>query len=183
MAETLPETQKAAAQLLLARMYAYNEQWSEVQEYCNRLTNSGLYSFSNPKYIFNQKENHEIIWGGFRAARPIVGSYLHPLLYREVLILNAISAYRSGNMQMAIEPISVLKDAFGEEPVTQVDNSVILDTCEKTLPGTGVLYPYYRMLEGTISNVSNFTAPKNYLLPIPQTAMNSNPNLQQNVGY
>lgn len=181
--QQLPSTQKAAAQLLLGKMFAYDEQWTQAQEYCYRLINDAQFALDDyPQTVFNQLDSREIIWGGIRAVRPIAGNYLHPLLYREVLILEVIAALRSSNIAMAVDSLNRLKTAFGEEPVTQADNATILAVCEKVLPGTGALYPYYRILGGTI-NVSGFTAPTNHLLPIPQAAMNTNPSLMQNPGY
>ena len=177
--QTLPADEARAACLLAAKMYAYNGQWAEVQDCTRRLIDEGRYSLSaDPASVFTQAAGTEIIWGGVQ-----VGSlYVHPLLYREAVLLYALSSMQLGDMMRATDSANQLLAAYGQSPMDYISASSLLELCRMALPGTGALYPYYRLLEGQI-DVPGFSAPKNYYLPIPVSVMASNPSLSQNPGY
>ena len=160
-------------------MYAYNGQWAEVQDCTRRLIDEGRYSLSaDPASVFTQAAGTEIIWGGVQ-----VGSlYVHPLLYREAVLLYALSSMQLGDMMRATDSANQLLAAYGQSPMDYISASSLLELCRMALPGTGALYPYYRLLEGQI-DVPGFSAPKNYYLPIPISVMASNPSIPQNPGY
>ena len=66
----------------------------------------------------------------------------------------------------------------------EVDYTVsdLMQHAQNVLQGTGQLYPYAKILEGSF-DVSGFDANKNRLLPIPMRALETYPSLQQNKGY
>lgn len=123
-------------------------------------------------------ESKEVIYGDFYAD----GKYIHPLLYKEVLIMAAYANFKMGTINKALQFVNELLASYGmaHTDVTLIENKII--DLSSNLYGTGQLYPYARLFSMKF-RADGFETPKNWFLPVPESALLSCPNLQQNPGY
>ena len=104
-----------------------------------------------------------IVWGGYTNVTSEPIETINSLTYDEVSLMKSIASLKLGK---------------------EVDYTVsdLMQHAQNVLQGTGQLYPYAKILEGSF-DVSGFDANKNRLLPIPMRALETYPSLQQNKGY
>ena len=102
------------------------------------------------------------------------GTYIHPVLLREVYLMAAIAYSQTGREMEATEIKNILNEAFSIEG-TEWKEYINL------LQGTGSAYPYYRLLNIPI-NQTGFISSTHYYLPIPKQAINDY-DMTQNNGY
>ena len=108
-------------------------------------------------------EEGAVVWGGYTNIVPEPSDAINPLKYDEVLLMKSVASLKLG------------KDS-------RYTTSELMQNAQNVLQGTGQLYPYARILEGSF-DVPGFDANKNRLLPIPMRALETYPSLQQNKGY
>lgn len=108
-------------------------------------------------------EEGAVVWGGYTMVAPEPSDAINVLKYDEVSLMKSIASLKLGK---------------------EVDYTVsdLMQHAQNVLQGTGQLYPYARILEGSF-DVPGFDANKNRLLPIPMRALETYPSLQQNKGY
>lgn len=104
-----------------------------------------------------------VVWGGYTNIVPEPSDAINPLKYDEVSLMKSIASLKLG------------KDS-------RYTTSELMQNAQNVLQGTGQLYPYARILDGSF-DVPGFDANKNRLLPIPMRALETYPSLQQNKGY
>lgn len=100
-------------------------------------------------------------------------------------LVKAIAQYKQGKTNEALQEVNTVRTNIELEPVSSLDGDELIATCHEAL-GTGLIYPCYRILEKEINymqTVPGFSAPKHYLLPIPQSALDEYTNMSQNPGY
>ena len=104
-----------------------------------------------------------IVWGRYTNVTSEPIETINSLTYDEVSLMKSIASLKLGK---------------------EVDYTVsdLMQHAQNVLQGTGQLYPYAKILEGSF-DVSGFDANKNRLLPIPMRALETYPSLQQNKGY
>lgn len=104
-----------------------------------------------------------IVWGEYTNVTSEPIETINSLTYDEVSLMKSITSLKLG------------KDSG-------YTTSELMQNAQNVLQGTGQLYPYARILEGSF-DVPGFDAIKNRLLPIPMRALETYPTLKQNEGY
>lgn len=174
LSNTLPGPLAIASKTLLGKIYLFSEYYEDAIQQCLYIINNSTYALDSN--AFNNSESQEIIWGGYKDnfGNP-GGTYIHPVLLREVYLMAAIAYSQSGREMEATEIKNILNETFSIEGAEWKDYINLLQ-------GTGSAYPYYRLLNIPIEQ-TGFNLNKNFYLPIPQTALDAYPGMKQNPGY
>lgn len=174
LSNTLPGPLAIASKTLLGKIYLFSEYYEDAIQQCPYIINNSTYALDSN--AFNNSESQEIIWGGYKDnfGNP-GGTYIHPVLLREVYLMAAIAYSQSGREMEATEIKNILNETFSIEGAEWKDYINLLQ-------GTGSAYPYYRLLNIPIEQ-TGFNLNKNFYLPIPQTALDAYPGMKQNPGY
>lgn len=174
LSNTLPGPLAIASKTLLGKIYLFSEYYEDAIQQCLYIINNSTYALDSN--ALNNSESQEIIWGGYKDnfGNPR-GTYIHPVLLREVYLMAAIAYSQSGREMEATEIKNILNETFSIEGAEWKDYINLLQ-------GTGSAYPYYRLLNIPIEQ-TGFNLNKNFYLPIPQTALDAYPGMKQNPGY
>lgn len=164
------EDNKYALYMMLAKIYLLEEKYDEVKEYCDIVIKSNNYKYG------------DIVWGGYTKVAPEPSDTVNVLKYDEVLLMKSCACLNKGNIPEGLNCFNGLLEYLGQEPVSSYSSSDLMNLAKNLLQGTGQLYPYARILEGSFE-VPGFDANKNRLLPIPIRALETYPTLKQNEGY
>lgn len=169
-----------ALSVMLAKVHLLRQDWQGAAYSCEEVIASGVYSLE-PQLdhtMVSSSESKEVICGDFYAD----GKYIHPLLYKEVLIMAAYANFKMGTINKALQFVNELLASYGYAPVSIDEVEGTLQEFVAKLYGTGQSYPYARILSMKFG-VNGFETPKNWFLPVPESALLSCPNLRQNPGY
>lgn len=169
-----------ALSVMLAKVHLLRQDWQGAAYSCEEVIASGVYSLE-PQLdhtMVSSSESKEVIYGDFYAD----GKYIHPLLYKEVLIMAAYANFKMGTINKALQFVNELLASYGYAPVSIDEVEGTLQEFVAKLYGTGQSYPYARILSMKFG-VNGFETPKNRFLPVPESALLSCPNLRQNPGY
>lgn len=169
-----------ALSVMLAKVHLLRQDWQGAAYSCEEVIASGVYSLE-PQLdhtMVSSSESKEVIYGDFYAD----GKYIHPLLYKEVLIMAAYANFKMGTINKALQFVNELLASYGYAPVSIDEVEGTLQEFVAKLYGTGQSYPYARILSMKFG-VNGFETPKNWFLPVPESALLSCPNLRQNLGY
>lgn len=169
-----------ALSVMLAKVHLLRQDWQGAAYSCEEVIASGVYRFE-PQLdhtMVPSSESKEVIYGDFYAD----GKYIHPLLYKEVLIMAAYANFKMGTINKALQYVNELLASYGYAPVSIDEVEGTLQEFVAKLYGTGQSYPYARILSMKFG-VNGFETPKNWFLPVPESALLSCPNLRQNPGY
>ncbi len=175
LSETLPIQLAIASRTLLGKIYLLSGLYEDAIQQCQYVLDSNI-SALDPQALDNL-ESKEVIWGGYKDnfGNP-GGSYIHPVLLREVYLMAAIAYSQTGREMEVTEIKNILNEAFSIEGAEWKDYINLLQ-------GTGSAYPYYRLLNISIEQIG-FNPDKHFYLPIPQTALDVYyPGMKQNPGY
>ena len=178
LADRVSASGKGAVELMLAKTYLCMERWEDAAMQAGHIVDDAAYSLStDPTSIGDE----EIILGGYDDLSGLEDGKLHPLLYREVLLVQAFAFHKMGYEMEALNALNVLAAYFGMAMADVADSAFGMQLTRMSLQGTGELYPYFRFWASPIE-VDGFVAPKNYLLPVPQKAVDEW-GVAQNPGY
>lgn len=169
-----------ALSVMLAKVHLLRQDWQGAAYSCEEVIASGVYSLE-PQLdhtMVSSSESKEVIYGDFYAD----GKYIHPLLCKEVLIMAAYANFKMGTINKALQFVNELLASYGYAPVSIDEVEGTLQEFVAKLYGTGQSYPYARILSMKFG-VNGFETPKNWFLPVPESALLSCPNLRQNPGY
>lgn len=169
-----------ALSVMLAKVHLLRQDWQGAAYSCEEVIASGVYRLE-PQLdhtMVSSSESKEVIYGDFYAD----GKYIHPLLYKEVLIMAAYANFKMGTINKALQFVNELLASYGYAPVSIDEVEGTLQEFVAKLYGTGQSYPYARILSMKFG-VNGFETPKNWFLPVPESALLSCPNLRQNPGY
>lgn len=169
-----------ALSVMLAKVHLLRQDWQGAAYSCEEVIASGVYSLE-PQLdhtMVSSSESKEVIYGDFYAD----GKYIHPLLYKEVLIMAAYANFKMGTINKALQFVNELLASYGYAPVSIDEVEGTLQEFVAKLYGIGQSYPYARILSMKFG-VNGFETPKNWFLPVPESALLSCPNLRQNLGY
>lgn len=169
-----------ALSVMLAKVHLLRQDWQGAAYSCEEVIASGVYSLE-PQLdhtMVSSSESKEVIYGDFYAD----GKYIHPLLYKEVLIMAVYANFKMGTINKALQFVNELLASYGYAPVSIDEVEGTLQEFVAKLYGTGQSYPYARILSMKFG-VNGFETPKNWFLPVPESALLSCPNLRQNPGY
>ena len=169
-----------ALSVMLAKVHLLRQDWQGAAYSCEEVIASGVYSLE-PQLdhtMVSSSESKEVIYGDFYAD----GKYIHPLLYKEVLIMAAYANFKMGTINKALQFVNELLASYGYAPVSIDEVEGTLQEFVAKLYGTGQSYPYARILSMKFG-VNGFETPKNWFLPVRESALLSCPNLRQNPGY
>lgn len=174
LSNTLPGPLAIASKTLLGKIYLFSEYYEDAIQQCLYIINNSTYALDSN--ALNNSESQEIIWGGYKDnfGNP-GGSYIHPVLLREVYLMAAIAYSQTGREMEVTEIKNILNETFSIEGAEWKDYINLLQ-------GTGSAYPYYRLLNIPIEQ-TGFNPNKHFYLPIPQTALDAYPGMKQNSGY
>lgn len=174
LSETLPIQLAIASRTLLGKIYLFSGYYEDAIQQCLYVLDSNISALD--AQALDNLESKEVIWGGYKDnfGNP-GGSYIHPVLLREVYLMAAIAYSQTGREMEATEIKNILNEAFSIEGTEWKDYINLLQ-------GTGSAYPYYRLLNIPIEQ-TGFNPDKHFYLPIPQTALDVYPGMKQNPGY
>ena len=169
-----------ALSVMLAKVHLLRQDWEGAASSCEEVIASDAYRLESQldHTMVSSSESKEVIYGDFYAD----GKYIHPLLYKEVLIMAAYANFKIGMIGKALQFVNELLASYGmaHTDVTLIENKII--DLSSNLYGTGQLYPYARLFSQKF-RADGFETPKNWFLPVPESALLSCPNLQQNPEY
>lgn len=173
LSDTLPIL-AIASRTLLGKIYLFSGYYEDAIQQCLYVLDSNISALD--AQALDNLESKEVIWGGYKDnfGNP-GGSYIHPVLLREVYLMAAIAYSKTGREMEATEIKNILNEAFSIEGAEWKDYINLLQ-------GTGSAYPYYRLLNIPIEQ-TGFNPNKHFYLPIPQTALDAYPGMKQNSGY
>lgn len=174
LSDTLPIQLAMASRTLLGKIYLFSGYYEDAIQQCLYVLDSNISALD--AQALDNLESKEVIWGGYKDnfGNP-GGSYIHPVLLREVYLMAAIAYSQTGREMEVTEVKNILNEAFSIEGAEWKDYINLLQ-------GTGSAYPYYRLLNIPIEQ-TGFNPNKHFYLPIPQTALNAYPGMKQNPGY
>ncbi|MEK6476286.1 RagB/SusD family nutrient uptake outer membrane protein [Catalinimonas sp. 4WD22] len=112
------------------------------------------------------------------------GRYIQ-LRYGDVFLMKAEAMYRSGQTGEALAMVNELRELRGASPLSSLDDAALLDERGRELYWEGIRRTD-QIRFGTFDDTwgdKEVTDPFRVLYPIPQQALDSNPNLIQNPGY
>ena len=153
----------------------------------------------NGKEITNSRNNRPL---AFTPEVPLIGATTeqgirvikyHPadkglyilLRYADVFLMKAEALYRSGNTAEALAVVNELRANRGASTLAALDEATLLDERGRELYWEGIRR-VDQIRFGTFTSTwqdKDNTEPFRVLFPIPQQALDSNPNLVQNPGY
>ena len=174
LSDTLPIQLAIASRTLLGKIYLFSGYYEDAIQQCLYVLDSNISALD--AQALDNLESKEVIWGGYKDnfGNP-GGSYIHPVLLREVYLMAAIAYSQTGREMETTEIKNILNEAFSIEGAEWKDYINLLQ-------GTGSAYPYYRLLNIPIEQ-TGFIPNKHFYLPIPQTALDAYPGMKQNPGY
>ena len=174
LSDTLPIQLAIASRTLLGKIYLFSGYYEDAIQQCLYVLDSNISALD--AQALDNLESKEVIWGGYKDnfSNP-GGSYIHPVLLREIYLMAAIAYSQTGREMEVTEIKNILNEAFSIEGTEWKDYINLLQ-------GTGSAYPYYRLLNIPIEQ-TGFNPNKHFYLPIPQTALDTYPGMKQNSGY
>lgn len=174
LSDTLPIQLAIASRTLLGKIYLFSGYYEDAIQQCLYVLDSNISALD--AQALDNLESKEVIWGGYKDnfGNP-GGSYIHPVLLREVYLMTAIAYSQTGREMEVTEIKNILNEVFSIEDAEWKDYINLLQ-------GTGSAYPYYRLLNIPIEQ-TGFNPNKHFYLPIPQTALDAYPGMKQNPGY
>lgn len=174
LSDTLPIQLAIASRTLLGKIYLFSGYYEDAIQQCLYVLDSNISALD--AQALDNLESKEVIWGGYKDnfGNP-GGSYIHPVLLREVYLMAAIAYSQTGREMKATEIKNILNETFSIEGAEWKDYINLLQ-------GTGSAYPYYRLLNISIEQIG-FNPDKHFYLPIPQTALDAYSGMKQNPGY
>lgn len=174
LSDTLPIQLAIASRTLLGKIYLFSGYYEDAIQQCLYVLDSNISALD--AQALDNLESKEVIWGGYKDnfGNP-GGSYIHPVLLREVYLMAAIAYSQTGREMEVTGVKNILNEAFSIEGAEWKDYINLLQ-------GTGSAYPYYRLLNIPIEQ-TGFNPNKHFYLPIPQTAFDAYPGMKQNPGY
>lgn len=174
LSDTLPIQLAIASRTLLGKIYLFSGYYEDAIQQCLYVLDSNISALD--AQALDNLESKEVIWGGYKDnfGNP-GGSYIHPVLLREVYLMAAIAYSQTGREMEITEIKNILNEAFSIEGTEWKDYINLLQ-------GTGSAYPYYRLLNIPIEQ-TGFNPNKHFYLPIPQTALDAYSGMKQNPGY
>ena len=188
---------KSFAQLMLAKVYAYQGNYSKALEYTNKIINSERFSLlSSQGEIFETQANKELIAkfadtyhieGGDEFLRLMIskGTYMPFARYPEVLLLASESYLKNNDIQSAANLLNIVRKR-NNRPEVRANNpddieNAILDEYEKDLGKEGLFFFALKRF-GKAESVLGLEAYEK-LLPIPASEIYLTPKISQNEGY
>lgn len=100
-----------ALSVMLAKVHLLRQDWQGTAYSCEEVIASGVYRFE-PQLdhtMVPSSESKEVIYGDFYAD----GKYIHPLLYKEVLIMAAYANFKMGTINKALQLVNELLASYG----------------------------------------------------------------------
>lgn len=164
----------------------YPFSFSEAISSSLQIINSSSYTLSNQSNRFTGSDP-EIIWGFEKSNNTefnsvfTKGTNIPVLRLTEVYLIMAEALYRSGNMNDAVTYINQLNLRNGNQPVSSLMSDDIFQHCNAELSHEGSSFVTLRRFDKAMALVNNRL--ERLLLPVPHSAIISNPYLTQNIGY
>lgn len=135
LSDTLPIQLAMASRTLLGKIYLFSGYYEDAIQQCLYVLDSNISALD--AQALDNLESKEVIWGGYKDnfGNP-GGSYIHPVLLREVYLMAAIAYSQTGREMENTEIKNILNETFSIEGAEWKDYINLLQ-------GTGSAYPYY----------------------------------------
>ena len=136
LSDTLPIQLAMASRTLLGKIYLFSGYYEDAIQQCLYVLDSNISALD--AQALDNLESKEVIWGGYKDnfGNP-GGSYIHPVLLREVYLMAAIAYSQTGREMEVTEVKNILNEAFSIEGAEWKDYINLMQ-------GTGSDYPYNR---------------------------------------
>lgn len=177
---------KTLVQGILCRVYLYDQDYTGAMNLAQTIVNSG--NFALDVTVDNiTSESNETYWGFAKGDDEVFnasftkGSYVPVIRYTETILVSAEAAYNLGQQMEAANYINMLKNRREESEVMQVATDIIYEQYITELEQEGNVFNTIKRFSKATSSlqIEDFRQ----VLPIPQSAIDSNPDLYQNPGY
>lgn len=124
-----------ALSVMLAKVHLLRQDWQGAAYYCEEVIASDAYRLESQldHTMVSSSESKEVIYGDFYAN----GKYIHPLLYKEVLIMAAYANFKMGTINKALQFVNELLASYGYAPVSIDEVEGTLQEFVAKLYGTG----------------------------------------------
>jgi hypothetical protein len=173
---------KHSALQIKARILLNTRRYSEAVNVLDEIINSGIYSLQNEAFTEGVDLNlPEVMRKGAES---------YPLRYTETLLLYAEASVAAGNTVRAIQIVNQFAAEQGQAPILSPGASQ--DECREAvqnlwtsrLDREGHEFARLKRIDTFLVRLAQYGAQeKHKQLPIPQQAMDMNPNLYQNPGW
>lgn len=182
---------KGFVQQVLARVEAESFNWASALSQSEGLINGGQYTLSLETSSFSQSSD-ELLWGFDATGNTefndffLKGSFIPVARYTETLLIYAEASLQMGNLVNAINTLNQvnLRSGVSALDLSASQNEIstgILAGWERELPQEGEIFSSLRRFGEAASRFS--IEEVRLVLPIPQSAIDTNQNLFQNPGY
>ncbi|AUP78753.1 RagB/SusD family nutrient uptake outer membrane protein [Flavivirga eckloniae] len=176
---------KTFAQGILSRINLYSENYLEAHTVNQEIINGGAYALSTATNF--QKDNTEIFWGFAKGDYTefntffTKGDFVPVIRYTETILSSAETAYYTTGQGAALNYINMLKQRSGETELVNVDLDIIYEQYKTELSLEGDIF----LIMKRFSKAEDELQIQNYqfVLPIPLTVLDNNPDISQNPGY
>jgi len=189
---------KYFASALLLRVYIMQKDYSKVQEYSNKIINSGNYALAdNYNTCFSTNTNPETFHSGSLLNQDNTqqdylfnkfikkGDYVPWMRYSEVLLAASEANLKLGNLQRSIELLNSLRSRNNKPLINSTSvqdiEKALLEEWKTDLSNEGIWFfvmKRFGIAEQTLQIPSHKT-----VLPIPWNELAMNPSIYQNPGY
>lgn len=168
-----------------ARVLIIQQKWDELVALTSQLINSGQYSLNaeadnflsgSPENIFGFNEVNN-----FPFKKYYDWQYIPAMRYTEILLMNIEANYQNGETVSAMNSINVLLERRNLPPLSEISLNDIYGQWKTELKYEGCTFNYFKRFNKIQEELglNQFR----YLLPIPMSAIDWNPNIFQNPGY
>ncbi|MDN5213731.1 cadherin domain-containing protein [Fulvivirgaceae bacterium BMA12] len=179
------------ARALLARTYLFSEDWSNALSQADILIGDPMYELSDNTTNFTS-DNVELIWGFDKSADAEFSDFFskgaHVPVFRltEAYLINAHANTVMGSLGTAKDTLDELKLRAGEAALPGgMSQGELLEAAfaqsQAEMEKEGISFLTLRVFGKATTQLS--ITDMQLILPIPQTAIDNNPNLFQNPGY
>jgi len=177
---------------ILARYYANEKDFAKAYSYSKGIVDSNRYTLYPADKVFDDESNSEVIMGGYQFSTNlsfVKGNYMHPLRYTETVLTLAQAAIETGKLTEGMQYLDLYYTSqnlpvFSGEMTYQRLKDLIISASKDALNNEGINFMLINRWDALLQELGSHGAQAyNYLLPIPNTEINLNPNITQNPGY
>ena len=183
---------RGTAQSLLCRAYLETQEWQQALDLSQDIRDNVLYTLSPATDNFTASDT-EIIWGFDQTGEAVFtsaydrGNHVPLLRLTEIYLINAEANIQTGGSAQGRTVLNELKQRASQTPIADGVNGfseLIELTFEQWVFEMGLGGVSFATLKRFDKALSEFMFEEfRLLVPIPQEAIDENPNLFQNPGY
>ncbi len=188
----VPSTSAYAIKTINAHLSLNDKDYAKAYNLSKEIISSGKYHLSSDNKPFGSATNAEIILGGYTISgnkNITKGKYVHPLRYREVLLIAAEASAELNKTQEAIQYINEIYRCKNEASYSGSVNQnavriAVRNLWKEEMTKEGFDYMLLNRWNILVETLGKHGAMDyNKLLPIPKAELSVNPKMTQNPGY